>query len=115
MPEVLANSVIDPTTTLNTTIDNDDLTIIVDDATELPSTGKFRILIWDGVDDTTKEIILIASRSGTTLTAQTRAVEGINGAQAHTAGDPVELVTTKGGIETAIKQRVSSLTYLTAR
>jgi hypothetical protein len=101
MTETIGNSIVDPTTTLNGAITNTASSIVVHDATELPSSGQFRILVWDGLTDGSKEIIKIESRSGATLTVSSggRAIEGPYAAQSHADNDLVELVVTKGSLD----------------
>lgn len=65
--------------------------ITVADATGLPTVGDFRIKIEN-------EIIIIKSRSGTTLTAATRGAEGTTGA-AHSSGAAVKAYLTAGGLK----------------
>lgn len=82
----------DLATTLNGTITSGATTLVVADATGMPSTGNFRIRI-------DSELMLCTSRSGTTLTV-TRGVESTTAA-AHTTGATVTLVLTNAGIDQA--------------
>jgi hypothetical protein len=105
--EQLANSVYNPTAQLSAGIDDNDLSLTVSDVSEFidtsgdPLTGSFRVLVWDAATDASKEIIKVgAFDSGTGVCSSlTRAVEGKNAAQAHAAGDLVELVISAGGLE----------------
>lgn len=113
--EALANAVLSPTTTLNGAINNSTLTIVVNSAAELPATGAFRILIWDGLTDASKEIVKILSRAGTTLTAASRATEGPNAAQSHANADRVDMVLTANQIGVYVRERAGAFNFLIAR
>lgn len=100
-------------TTLDTTIDSDDTSVVVasGDGSLFPSSGSFRITIWGAQyaspkDDSNMEIIEIASISTDTMTVTTRGVESTSGV-AHTAGDNVALLVTAGYI-TEIQDNVDS-------
>lgn len=75
--------------TLNGGIDNSVLSLVLNDASEFPSTGNFRIRIDD-------EILLCTARSSNTLTV-VRAQEGTLAAS-HSNGATVTLVLTAGAI-----------------
>jgi hypothetical protein len=105
--EQLTNSVYNPTAQLSVGIDSSVTSLTVSDVSEFidtaaaPLTGAFRVMVWDGATDASKEIIKVgAFDSGTGVCSSlTRAVEGKNAAQAHAAGDLVELVISAGGLE----------------
>jgi hypothetical protein len=104
--EQLANSLYNPTATLVSSIDPTDVSLTVSDVSEFvdsggaPLTGAFRVMVWDGATDASKEIIKVgAFDSGTGVCSSlTRAVEGVNVAATHVAGSSVELVITAGGL-----------------
>jgi hypothetical protein len=80
-------------TTLDTTIDADDTSVIVDDASLFPTAGNFRIRIDD-------EIMLVTAVAGATFTV-TRAQESTSGAS-HTSGATVRHVLTAAALSVAI-------------
>lgn len=117
MAEVFGNSYRDPTTTLDGAIDNSQLTLDVIDDSELPAGGTFRLLIWDGTDDTTKEVVTCSGSASNTVTITDRGSDGTS-AQAHGDGDDVELVVTAEQLEQYIREQIAALTlftFLTAR
>lgn len=77
--------------TLTTTINDTDTSIVVGSGTGLPTVGDFRIKIED-------EIIIIKARSGTTLTVATRGAEGTTAAS-HTSGVSMKAYLTAGGMK----------------
>jgi len=80
-------------TTLNGAVaDGVTTTIVVADGSVFPGSGRFKITIED-------EIIDIASRTGNTLTAETRGAEGTTGA-AHSDATAVAMQMTAGHYET---------------
>lgn len=78
-------------TTLSSGITNASTTITVADASTWPATGAFSIVIERGLAG--EEKMLIASRSGNTLTVTTRGYDGTTAA-AHSAGVTLEHVGT---------------------
>jgi hypothetical protein len=72
-----------PKTTLATTINSGALSIVISSATGWPTTGPFVCVLERGT--TNEEKILVASRSGTTLTVTTRGYDGTS-AVSHTGG-----------------------------
>jgi len=116
MVEVVNNSYADPTTFLDGAINNSVLSLDVLDAGELPSGGTFRILIWDGDDDATKEVLEVASFTGNTLTITTRGSDDTT-AVSHGDGERVELIVTETALRNMIYQDSASaiITYLTGR
>jgi len=81
------------TTTLNGAVaDGVTTTIVVADGSVFPSSGRFKITIED-------EIVDIASRSGNTLTAETRGAESTTGV-AHSTATAVAMQMTAGHYET---------------
>lgn len=113
MAEVLANSFIDPTTILNGGIDSSVTSVAVVDAAEIPTIGSTRILVWDGTDDSSKELMKVTAVVANTLTV-VRGIEG-PGAQAHVSGENVELVQSKGSLEDFFAQGTALVNYLIAR
>lgn len=78
-------------TLLNGSITNASTSIVVDDATGLPTKGFFRIKI-------DSEIILCSGRSSNTLAAFTRGAEGTTAAS-HSDNAPVSVLLTAGGLQ----------------
>lgn len=78
-------------TTLNGAIDDSQTTIVLTDATGLPSTGNVRLLC-------ESEIMLMTARSGNSLTV-TRGIEG-SSAAAHIDTTAVYGILTKGALDT---------------
>lgn len=113
MPEVTGNSFVDPTTTLDGAINNSVTAVTVDSVAEIPSPGTSRILVWDGVLSTTKELMKVISVAGLVLTVE-RGIENTS-AQSHGDGDPVELVLSKQALDTYLAQQLAVFNYLTAR
>lgn len=79
------------TSTLDGAITDSDTSIVVDDATGLPTEGYFRLLIGS-------EIIICTHRSGNTITALERGAEGTTAA-AHLTASTVECVCTNGALQ----------------
>lgn len=90
------------TTTLNGGITNSALTLVVNSATDFPSSGNFRILIGS-------EIMIVTAVSGTTFTVS-RGQEGTTAA-AHSNTDSVLQILTAGGLN----GWVNNHTYLGAQ
>lgn len=80
------------TTTLDGAISDVDTAIVVIDGSVFPSSGRFKVTI-------ESEIIDIASRSGNTLTAETRGAEGTTGV-AHSTSLTIAMQHTAGHYET---------------
>ena len=96
MAETLSNFA---TSTLNGGIDASTLTIVLVSGTTFPASGTFRLRIDD-------ELISIASRSGATLTATSRAIEGTSPAT-HSSGADVYGVVTRDGLEAFVQQEAA--------
>lgn len=90
-------------TTLNDAggINNSDTSAIVASATGMPATGNFRIKI-------DSELILVGSRSGTTLSGLIRGIEG-TAAASHSDGAAVDVVVTEQALENYVMQQTSLL------
>lgn len=76
-------------TSLDTSISDSDLSLVLDDATNYPTggaSGKFVLAVGWGL--ATEEKVLCTSRSGTTVTISARGHDGTT-AQAHSAGAPI--------------------------
>lgn len=92
-------------TTINQTggINASDISLIVTDASDFPSTGDFLITIWDKAsfpnpcDDTNNEIIKVTGVVGNTFTIE-RGQEDTIGVS-HTNGQAVEMLITAGTFE----------------
>lgn len=97
--EVFSNDAVSP---LNGAIDDNDLTLIVDSASDFPATGNFRIKIDD-------EIMLVTGVSSNTFTV-TRAQEG-TAAASHLDNATVAHVLTAGALDTRLIDEVYTDTY----
>lgn len=115
--EAYGNSVVDPTTTLDGGINNSTTSVTVHSGTEIPASGDSRILVWDGTNDNTKELMKVTGGGGTTSLTVVRGQEGTS-AISHSDGDKVELVLTAEALTNILAQTVAPYVltlYQTAR
>lgn len=85
-------------TTIVSGIDDDDTSLVVEYATNFPTSGDFRLRCGN-------EIMLCTAVAGTTLTV-TRGIEGTTPA-AHGAGTPIAHVMTAASLDAAIDDRIA--------